>query len=220
MKIIEPSFELRTYNGPLTPEEGVKLLRWVEWNSRISHRSEGAQTEDSWKRFIKSVIVDRGDWSVAEHSHVTAVMRVSRGVMFELTRHRLMSFTAESTRFCNYAKKDLDVIKPQGLKSENEETWRDCVVSTCTTYKNLVFHGQSPQEARSVLSNALAATISVTCNLRNWRHFLLMRTTRETHPDFRVTTIPLLVEFKRTIPILFEDIEPNCRQIDNLSKAR
>jgi thymidylate synthase (FAD) len=81
-------------------------------------------------------------------------------------------------------------------------------------------HGASPQIARSVLPNALAATISVTGNLRNWRHFLLMRTSRETHPDFRRVTIPLLAEFKRLIPLLYDDIEPEARQVDNLGKAR
>lgn len=56
-------------------------------------------------------------------------------------------------------------------------------------------------------------------NLRNWRHFLLMRTTKEAHPQMREVTIPLLVEFQEKIPILFEDIQPGARQVDNLKLA-
>jgi thymidylate synthase ThyX len=49
---------------------------------------------------------------------------------------------------------------------------------------------------------------------------MLMRTTREAHPKMRQVTIPLLAEFKACIPILFEDIEPMARQVDNIAKGR
>lgn len=47
-----------------------------------------------------------------------------------------------------------------------------------------------------------------------------MRTTKEAHPQMRQVTIPLLAEFKEKIPILFEDIEPEARQVENLRKGR
>jgi thymidylate synthase ThyX len=47
-----------------------------------------------------------------------------------------------------------------------------------------------------------------------------MRSSRETHPDFRQVVIPLLQTFKENIPLLFDDIEPNQRQIENLKKPR
>jgi thymidylate synthase (FAD) len=80
--------------------------------------------------------------------------------------------------------------------------------------------GWRPQEARATLPNALAATIAVTGNLRNWRHFLLMRTSRETHPDFKEVTLPLLRTFKERIPLLFDDIVEEERQIDAMRKPR
>ena len=77
-----------------------------------------------------------------------------------------------------------------------------------------------PQEARSVLPNSLAATIAVTGNLRNWRHLFLMRTSIESHPDMRRVMTPLLAEFKARIPLLYDDISPEARQITNLGKPR
>jgi len=47
-----------------------------------------------------------------------------------------------------------------------------------------------------------------------------MRTTKEAHPQMREVTIPLLEEFKSVIPILYEDIIPEARQIDNLKLPR
>lgn len=225
MKIIQPSFEIRTPWGMLTEERGIDLLRWIETNARISHRSEDLQSPSSWKRFIDAVVLKKGDWSVCETASVTVILRVDRGVTHELVRHRLFSFVQESTRFVNYGKRELEFVEPVWPSREQAHNplfapWKDHCHASEVDYLLMLEHGASPQIARSVLPNALAATISVTGNLRNWRHFLLMRTSRETHPDFRRVTIPLLAEFKRLIPLLYDDIEPEARQVDNLGKAR
>jgi thymidylate synthase (FAD) len=216
MKIIEPYADL------ITPLYGIPCLKFIEKMARISHRSEDDQTEDSWKRFLQSVVIEHGDWSVTEHSSATVIFRVDRGITHEIVRHRLFSFTQESTRFVKYGGKkvpDLEFIRPADLKT-GFETFESSCISAETWYYQLLALGERPQEARSVLPNALAATIAVTGNFRNWRHFLLMRTTKESHPDMKRVTIPLLETFKQRIPILFDDIEPNARQIDNLKKPR
>jgi thymidylate synthase (FAD) len=222
MKIIEPSFQLTTMFGRLTPYMGTRMLRFIEAQARISHRSEGRQTPTTWERFIKAVVLEHGDWSVTEHASVTATIRIDRGVTHELVRHRLFSFTQESTRFVRY-NDDLEFIRPAGREPNCDDSWFDWETQLAfaeETYRKLLGAGWRPQEARSVLPNATAATISVTGNLRNWRAFLLARTTRETHPDFRRITIPMLEAFQKSIPLLYDDIVPLERQIDNLKKAR
>lgn len=47
-----------------------------------------------------------------------------------------------------------------------------------------------------------------------------LRTTKESHPQMRQVTIPLLAMFQARIPVLFEDIVPLTSQRDNLAKAR
>lgn len=217
MKIIEPSFGI---TSPADRTEGIDMLREIEALARISHRAEDKQTLDSWERFIKAVVVDKGDWSVCEHLVVTVIARVDRGVSHEWVRHRIGSYTQESTRFVNYQKKGncLEFIKPVEL--EKTAIWETGLEQAENAYFTMLNMGVRPQEARSVLPNALATTIAVTYNLRSWRQFFLMRTSRETHPDFRCITIPLLAEFKKRIPLLYDDIEPNVRQIDHLRNAR
>jgi thymidylate synthase (FAD) len=221
VKIIEPSFSFQLAGEPLTEDKGVHLLRWVESNARISHRSEDSQTDDSWKRFIQAVVIDRGDWSVTEHATLTASICTDRGITHELVRHRLFSFTQESTRFVRYKETDqLSFIKPEVFTESMDRGWSDSVARAEWTYFSMLRNGAKPQEARSVLPNALAATISMTGNLRNWRHFFLMRTSKETHPDMRRITIPMLSEIQKRIPLLYADIVPEERQIENLKKAR
>jgi len=229
MKIIEPSFEIIS---PYSAQEGLYDLQRIEHMARISHRSEDKQTDDSWRRFIQAVVIEHGDWSVTEHASATVKFRVDRGVTHELVRHRLFSFTQESTRFVNGRKSypdGLEFIYPSSLQKVDtgfsqttfyNANWYSLMLAAETTYLSMLDEVIRPQEARSVLPNALAATIAMTGNLRNWRHFFLMRTSKETHPDFRRVTIPLLAEFKNRVPILYDDIEPEARQIDNLKKAR
>ena len=206
--------------------DGISLLRKIEWCGRISHRSEEKQTADSWERFIKAVVLEHGDWSIVEHATVSVDMLVDRGVTHEQVRHRLFGYTQESTRFVNYEKKMPasfvypidDVMEAPG--EPMDEDWYYCIGVIEETYKKLVKKGWRPQRARSILPNALSSRIVITGNLRNWRLAMLMRTTKETHPQFRQVTIPLLQQFKNCIPLLFDDIEPMAKQSENLKKAR
>ena len=234
MKIIEPSFVLSTpySSGGLTYQDGVRLLRFVEQQGRISHRSESKQCLDSWQKFIHAVVIGHGDWSITEHSSITATFRIDRGVTHEAVRHRLFAFTQESTRFVRYkgtgtatGTGNMEFVQPEGIDASSGSSgsivaWQTAMEFAEKSYLVLLEQGLRPQEARSVLPNSLAATIAVTGNLRNWRHFFLMRTSRETHPDFRRITIPMLKEFQKVVPFLYDDIEPNQRQVDNLKKAR
>lgn len=218
MNIIEPYATLMDVPDK---DAGVKLLQKIEWCGRISHRSEEAQTETSYDRFLRSVILGHGDWSIVEHACATVDAIVDRGITHEWVRHRLGSYTQESTRFVNYEKKmPASFIAPQGLTAAQYIAWDSAVACCEDGYRELIATGCTPQIARSVFPNALASRIVTTYNLRNWRHFFLMRTTREAHPQMRQVSIPLLKQFQERIPLLFEDIEPEAKQSDNLRKMR
>jgi thymidylate synthase (FAD) len=101
-----------------------------------------------------------------------------------------------------------------------EPAWL-CAIQSCEDeYRNLLDLKWRPQEARSVFPNALSSKIIVTYNLRVWRHFFLMRTSKEAHPQMRQVVIPLLAEFQRLVPVLYEDIVPESRQIENITRGQ
>lgn len=232
MKIVKP------YAKIMEPESLAGALARVEYAARVSHRSEDGQTDESAERFIRAVVLQHGDWSVVEHVSASVEFLVDRGITHEIVRHRIASYTQESTRFVNYAKKmPPSFIYPiPGVwcnKSEDHTfktaydhdciyngSWL-CAIQECErVYQELLKQGWRPQEARSVLPNALTSKIVVTMNLRTWRHFFLMRTSKEAHPQMRQVTIPLLAEFQRLVPVLYEDIAPESRQVDNIAKGR
>lgn len=240
MKIIKPFAHI------LKPELLSEGLKMIEFGARISHRSEENMNENTWNRFIQNVVVDHGDWSVVEHCSISVMAVMDRGITHEWVRHRLMSFTQESTRFVNYEKKmppsfiypvpdrtcfrcldgdeawrDSDGLWWHGENQEdchNDDGWMNAIHDAEFYYKKALQNGMRPQEARSVLPNALAAKILTTANLRSWRHLLLMRTTKEAHPQIRQICDSLLREFQQNVPLLFDDIIPGERQIDNMRR--
>jgi thymidylate synthase (FAD) len=200
---------------------GIDLLRKIEFIGRISHRSEDAQTENSWERFIESVVMKHGDWSITEHACVSVDFYIDRGITHELVRHRIASYTQESTRFVNYEKKmPPSFVRPEGLSELQQETWEAGIDIAESYYRMMLSNGCTPQIARSVFPNALASRVVMTANLRNWRHVFMMRTTKETHPQMKQVMIPLLEEFKQEIPILYADIESNIKQSISIARGR
>lgn len=226
MKIIEPSYYIAQ------PFDGKQALIKIEHMARISHRSENRQTHDSWEVFLREHVLKHGDWSVTEHASATVVFRVDRGITHELVRHRLFSFTQESTRFVRYGGKmveEMEFIRPFEILEEPIESiflvntpftaWKAACEDSVYRYLEMLKQGVRPQEARSVLPNSLASTIAMTGNLRSWRWFFLARTTQESHPDMRRVTIPLLKEFQERIPLLYDDIEPLQKQSVSMAKT-
>lgn len=187
------------------------ILKQIELAGRTAYKSEDKITEDSAKDFV-GMILKRGHLSVIEHQSVTVRVICDRGVSHEIVRHRLAAYTQESTRYCNYSKgkfgNEITVIEPCFWDKDDEKykVWRAAMKHSEICYNRLIELGATPQEARSVLPNSLKTEIVMTMNLREWRHFFSMRTSSAAHPQMREIAVPLLSEFKRRIPIIFDDL--------------
>ena len=71
-------------------------------------------------------------------------------------------------------------------------------------------YGATPQIARSVLNNSTKSNITITANYREWRHILNLRalgTTGKPHPQMVEVMKPLLEEFQKRLPIIFDDLK-------------
>jgi thymidylate synthase (FAD) len=202
-------------------DAGIQLLKKIEYITRVSHRTEDRITEDTYDRFLRSVVLTHGDFSVIEHASVSVEAELDRGVSHEWVRHRIAAYTQESTRFVNYSKKSgIRVIQPQFKTEISRKRWIAHMLDAETNYLALLDAGEPPEIARSVLPTCTATKLVATYNLRMWRHFFIMRTSKETHPQMKAVTIPLLAEFQQKIPILYEDIIPEMRQAEAMRLLR
>ena len=205
MKIIKPYFKL------LDNIDGNEMLKKLESYGRVCYKSESKTSETSAAVFIKSLI-QRGHESVIEHEKISVLIVCDRGVSHEIVRHRIASYSQESTRYCNYSKEkfgnELTFIKPCFWEETEAcyNRWEQQMKSVEDTYVKMIQEGASPQEARSILPNSLKTEIVVTMNLREWRHFFKLRTSEAAHPQMREIAGEILAEFKRIIPIVFDDL--------------
>lgn len=206
MNIIKPSFEI------LNNINGDEILKYIEKIGRVCYKSEDKITSESSNNFIKS-IVKNGHESVIEHRSISVKIICDRGVTHEIVRHRIASYSQESTRYCNYSSNkfgnELTLIRPYFWSEDCEaySIWKQTMQEIENNYNKLIKLGVKPEEARSILPNSLKTEIVVTMNLREWRHFFKLRTSKRAHPQMREVAIPILEGFKKLIPIIFDDIE-------------
>lgn len=206
MKIIEPKVEL--INAP----SYASLLSTIEQAGRTCYKSEDKITDGSAEKFVRGII-KRGHEAVIEHGSLSVRFTCDRGVSHEIVRHRLAAYCQESTRYCNYSKEgfggEITVIAPSWAKDGDEiyEVWKKACLRAELAYFGLLTIGCTPQEARSVLPNSLKTKVVMTANMREWRHFMHMRTPMAAHPDMRVVARKLYDLLVSTYPVFFEDIE-------------
>lgn len=190
--------------------DGVKIMKKIEKAGRTCYKSN-ALSEDSYKKFLNNII-SSGHESVIEHEKVTVRILTDRGALWDITRHRLTSFSVESSRYCNYTKdkfeKEIKFIKPFYLEENTEAfaIWKDTMQTAERDYFKLAEMGYGPDVCRMLLPTSLATEIVMTCNLREWRHVLELRCSQRAHPTIRQFFIPLLLHFQEIMPEVFKDI--------------
>lgn len=207
MRIIQPSFEILAS----TPD----MTRLIERGIRTAYKSEDRIGPGSDEKIIGHIKTLKHE-STLEHGVITVKFITDRGVTHELVRHRICSFTQESTRYCNYSKGkfggEITVIDPfffgVGTKESNDHytIWRNSCEASEKAYLKLLELGVKPQEARSVLPNSLKTEIVVTANVREWRKIFELRTAKEAHPQIRQIMCPLLAVFREKWKFLFDDV--------------
>lgn len=223
MKLIKASYQVMSDIAPDT------IMRNIELAGRTCYKSEDKITSDSSSKFVR-MLIGRGHDSVLEHEKITVRFICDRGVSHELVRHRIASFSQESTRYCNYSKdkfqNELTFIIPcwfrtikEGhyeslqpaspvptFRDYREHIWLNSMSITEVNYNILINSDYTPQEARSILPNSLKTEIVVTANIREWRTIFKQRTSKAAHPQMRELMCPLLDELKEILPDLFSDI--------------
>jgi len=188
-------------------QKPTKTLQIIEKAGRTCYKTENKITDDSANKFVK-MILDVGHESVIEHVYMSIRFITNRGVTHELVRHRLCSFSQESTRYVTYTG-NMEFIKPVWWKDATKEQ-KDIFIEACNYAENyylqLLNLGWKAQQAREVLPNALKTEIVVTANVREWRHIFKLRCSKAAHPQIRELMIDCLKSCQKDIPIIFDNI--------------
>lgn len=202
MKTIEPSVELLF----ITPN----AAQLIELAGRGCYKSEDRITEDSAERFV-AMVSDRGHHSVIEHAYATFRIITDRGITHEIVRHRLASYSQESSRYCNYGKakfgKELTLVPPSFKTEGGSAIWARAARQSEKNYFDMLESGEPPEISRSVLLASQKTEIVMTANFREWGHFLKLRTAPAAHPDMRRVAKMIGVILHHECPAVFGPVE-------------
>jgi len=223
MKLIEPSAEI-VYCPPYDSTTSI-----VEKAIRTCYKSTEAEHLVEREKLIRERIKE-GHLSTLEHVSMTVRLITGRGTANELVRHRMASYSQESTRYCNYGRdrfsNEISVIRPFWLRRDKYEKylqrgtveegcdkifkWMESIQIAEARYLELTrIDGVPAQQARGILPLDLKTEIIMTANFREWRHVFELRvlgTTGSPHPDIRLLLEPLLADLQEHQPVFFQDL--------------
>ncbi len=228
MRVVEQGWQFEQ----LPNQNSMDILKHLERAGRTAHKSNNkAAVEGSAEavhnriNFIEKLI-DMGHESVLEHANISVRIWTDRGISHEIVRHRLASYTQESTRYVRYDKDHMEFIRPVWLSDvvlgawdiaqiiqSTGDLWDDefawllsCSISERDYIKFCNTFNWSPQKARNVLNHSLKTELVMTANLREWRHFFKLRTSAKAHPQIKCLAESMLAGFRNAVPVVFGDI--------------
>ena len=193
----EAKIELVNHSAELVrfPAESPSLLI-----AEAAHVSTQRDTDpETCKTFVKSLI-KLGHWSCFEFADFTWRITTLRAVATELRTHRHASFMQESQRRVRY-EEALPVVMPATLKGTLEaDLWKAQMRDSHDVYLYLLEHGQKPEDARTVLPLATATNMLAKMNLREFRHFLNVRTDKPAWREMRILANLMAEAFAKQFP--------------------
>lgn len=165
------------------------------------------ETADSIQHYVSFRYCETTCEVIAEaNDYATFHIITTRDVLQEFARHRSLSFSVESTRYCNYQKKGMvftvprpyewsdEVIKELNKPEDDETTYLKTpeammFFSACfqaeLNYNYLIGNKVQPQVARMILPGALKTEMIVTGTFDAWQHFMDLRCDSNAHPQIR-----------------------------------
>jgi len=179
----------------------------IEAAGRTCYKSEDRITDTSADAFIRGIL-KRGHESVIEHASATFRIITDRGITHEIVRHRIASYSQESTRYCNYGSRggEIKIVESLGIPESVIQRRTRIMELVEEEYLLEIKEGLAPQIARDILPTYLKTEIVWTANFREWRHVMRLRTSKAAHPKIRIIAGLILEWFKENYPVIVEDL--------------
>lgn len=181
------------------------ILDKIETAGRTCYKSTKKDDIKAKEQFVRGII-KRGHESVIEHECLTFKVITDRAIANEIVRHRLSSYSQQSTRYVDLS--DLRVILPIGIEDYSVVYAIVDALQQCEeAYKKLLELGATKDVARSVLPLATETEIIMTMNFRSLRHFLKLRLHKSAHVNIRDIARKIYDIVEEKYPVFVEDLK-------------
>lgn len=181
------------------------VLSKIEQATRLCYRSKRSETREGREKFLKNLIaVDHG--SIIEHGSLSFLITTDRACANQIVRHRLASYSQESSRYVNLS--DFDIVLDQTYTEAEKLAIRITCERILETYSYLGGDKKSTRDkARAVLPQCTATRLYMTMNFREIRHFLKLRLDKAAHQSIREIAYQILKIMKEEYPVFVFDFD-------------
>lgn len=194
----------------LTAEE---LTAYV---ARVSNPANQMNSETAPK--LLGYCIKNAHWSVFEHINFTVEIKTSRAIAAQILRHRSAVFQEFSQRYAEAMDNEFYPARRQDQKNrqnsiddmnDEDQTWFNDAQkknweSASSMYKEALKRGIAKEQARFLLPLSTQTTIYMTNNVRNWIHYIDLRTTQGTQLEHREIALEIKEIFKKEFPAIAE----------------
>ncbi len=145
------------------------------------------------------------------HNYATTHSICDIGAYKDVTRHRLASFSIESTRYCNYSKgkfgSELTMMEPCNIEkgSEMYAEWFKAVGMIEAAYMKMAELGAKGDQLRMLLPHSSKADMIMSANVAEWKHIFALRCHTAAHPSVRVVMKKILANLYKLYPHFFAE---------------
>lgn len=157
-------------------------------------------------------------WSIFEQASFSIEIATSRAISAQILRHRSFCFQEFSQRYA--AVTEFEVYEARRQDSKNRQNsvddmpdgiknWfksaQECVQHVAMEqYNKALEFGIAKEQARFLLPMSTSTKLYMTGNLRNWIHYLELRTEKGTQLEHREIAEAIKGIFKEQLPIISE----------------
>lgn len=189
--------------GSFSSEE---LMSYV---ARVSNPSNQMNTKTSSK--LLGYCIKNSHWSVFEHVNMTVEIQTSRAIAAQILRHRSFVFQEFSQRYAEAVDvepiearrqdtknrqnsiNDMDREDKDWFERQQKRLWQEAKAE----YDEALRRGIAKEQARFLLPLSTQTTLYMTGNVRNWIHYIELRSengTQKEHADIAVEIKKIFME--------------------------
>ena len=153
-----------------------------------------------------------GHMSVYEHAYLTFhVSGISRVCLSQLSRHRHLSLSARSQRYCDESGNGvLGCIIPKSFNDEQLEIAMQTYREEIDKYQVLLASGAAKEDARMVLPNAMETELYLSANARALIEASHLRLCNRAQEEIRTMFGKMKEEIKQVSPEIADMMVPQC----------
>lgn len=178
----------------------VDLIAWTPNSQQLIQYAAGRCYQKSADVKVMKHCIKAGHLSILEHASATFEVTCSLQTLLQLTRHRHLSFTCQSTRGS----------KIDSFASTGNEVIDEVNAENLHIYQQLIIGGTPYEEAALMLPKAMEYNLLITGNFRAWYEYLpkrmCMRAQKE-HREMAGKIQDLLIEIA---PDIFKSCTTKC----------